>query len=116
MTGKRTVVTEVSHRSPRDDWKRPRSLSNVLAALQANGFLDADAPVGIAFVRVCGVMALRVTIAHGRATLYTGLRQDGQPVRWRQSREPRGSEPWQVAREALELLATLSVDTPVRWG
>jgi len=113
---RRIVITEPSHRSPRDDWRRPRSTNDVMTGLQANGFLDSDAPVGVAFVRVCGVMAIRVTIAHGKAALHTGLRQDGQPVKWRPYRDRIGSEPWQVAREALELLATLSVDTPVRWG
>jgi hypothetical protein len=114
----RIIVINPSHRSPRADWSRPRSINDVMTALDQNGFLQSSTTVGVAFVRVCGVMALRVTIADRRATLETALREEGQPVRWRVSSDLHrvGSEPWQVAREALELLATLSVDTPVRWG
>lgn len=117
MTAKRTVVTEISTRSPRGDWARPRSLTDVLTGLERNGFLSSKCTTGVALVRVCGVMAIRVTVADRRATLETALRQDGQAVRWRPySDRTMGSEPWRVAREALELLATLDVDTPVRWG
>lgn len=116
MTGKRTVVTEVSRRSPRDSWTRPRSTNDVITALQQNGFLRANDSAGAAYVRVCGQLALRVTIIHGRATLDTALRAEGEIVRWKPYPERLGTEPWQVAREALELLATLSVDTPIRWG
>lgn len=120
MTGTRRVVAEVSTRSPRADWSRPRRVEDVILGLERNSFLQARGtntpPAGIAFVRVCGVLALRVTIAHRRATLETARRLDGQVLSWRRYREPLGVEPWQVAREALELLATLDVDTPVRWG
>lgn len=118
MTAKHTRVTEVSTRSPRSSWNQPRSTMDVLTALERNGFLRAEAPshAGQRLVRVCGQLALRVTIADGRALLESALRQDGAVVRWRPCREPIGTEPWQVAREALELLATLDVDTPVRWG
>jgi hypothetical protein len=116
MTGKRTVVTEVSTRSPRDDWSRPRSANDALTALDRNGFLSSKCVVGVALVRVCGVMAIRVTVADGRATLETALRQDGQAVKWKPYHQRIGTAPWEVVREALELLATLDVDTPVRWG
>lgn len=117
MTGKRIVVTEVSTRSPRSSWNQPRSANDVITALERNGFLSSKVDRGGAFVRACGVMAIRVTLADRRATLETALRQDGQPVKWRPySDRAMGSEPWRVAREALELLATLDVDTPVRWG
>jgi hypothetical protein len=116
MTGTRMVVTEVSTRSPRGSWARPRSTNDAITALEHNGFLSSKVDVGVAFVRAGGLLALRVTIAHGRATLETGPREDGKPVRWRPCAVPLGSEPWQVVREALELLATLDVDTPIRWG
>lgn len=116
MTAKHTRVTEISSRSPRSSWNEPRSMADVLTVLERNGFLRAQSLTGVSLVRVCGHLALRVTIADRRALLETGIRQDGAPVRWRVSRDPIGSEPWKVAREALELLATLDVDTPVRWG
>lgn len=116
MSAKHTRVTEVSTRSPRSSWNEPRSMVDVLAVLEHNGFLRAQSDLGVSLVRVCGQLALRVTIADRRATLETAVRQEGAPARWRPSREPLGSEPWRVAREALELLATLDVDTPVRWG
>lgn len=116
MTGKPFVVKKASTRSPRSDWARPRSTNDAMTALDNNGFLASKCDVGVAFVRVCGLMALRVTIADRRATLETALREDGKPVRWRPCTVRLGNEPWQVVREALELLATLSVDTPIRWG
>jgi len=115
MTAKHTRVTEVSTRSPRSDWTRPRSLNDSLTALEQNGFLSSKVAVGVSMVRVCGLLAIRVTVADRRATLETALRTDGQAVRWRPYQGV-GTEPWQVVREALELLATLDVDTPVRWG
>lgn len=116
MTPKHTRVTQVSTRSPRSSWTQPRSTLDVLTVLEHNGFLRAKSDTGLSLVRVCGQLALRVTIADGRAMLETALRQDGTVVRWRPCREPIGTAPWQVAREALEMLATLDVDTPVRWG
>lgn len=117
MTGKRIVVTEVSTRSPRSDWTRPRTTTDALTALEHNGFLSSKCTTGVAFVRACGVMAIRVTVADRRAMLETALRRDGQAVKWRPySDRTMGTEPWRVVREALELLATLDVDTPVRWG
>lgn len=116
MTAKHTRVTQVSTRSPRSSWNEPRSMADVLTILEGNGFLRAQSMTGVALVRVCGQLALRVTIADRRAVLETGIRQDGATVRWRASRDPIGSEPWKVAREALELLAIFDVDTPVRWG
>lgn len=115
-----TKITKVSTRSPRSDWARPRSINDVIAGLERNGFMQAagdnGVSVGVAFVRPAGPVTLRVTIAGGRATLETARRVDGQILRWRRYPEPLGSQPWQVAREALELLATLDVDTHVRWG
>lgn len=116
MIGKRTVVTEVSTRSPRDSWRRPRSTSDVITILERNGFLSSNVDNGVAFVRHCGVLSLRVTLANGGAILETAMRVDGRLPRWRRSREPRSQVPWEVAREALELLATIDVDTPIRWG
>jgi hypothetical protein len=114
----RPVAAEASNRSPRTDWTKPRSVADVIAGLERNGFIQSrtSTRVGIAFVRVCGQMALRVTIANALATLETAQRAEGGQVSWRLYRDPIGSQPWQVAREALELLATLDVDTPVRWG
>lgn len=89
---------------------------DVLGVLERNGFLRAQSDTGVALVRVCGQLALRVTIADRRALLETGVRQDGTAVRWRASQDRIGAEPWKVAREALELLAIFDVDTPVRWG
>lgn len=116
MAAKHTVVKDVSTRSPRSDWSRPRSTADVLTALDNNGFLSAKSTVGVALVRACGMLAIRVTVVHGRATLETALRQDGQTGKWKPYHQKIGSAPWEVAREALELLATLDVDTPVRWG
>lgn len=120
MTSKRTVITEVSTRSPRGDWARPRSVNDVITGLERNGFMQArgddSVSVGIAFVRVVGLFALRVTIADRRATLQVAQRRESGPVTWRPYHVPAGNEPWQIACEALELLATLDVDTPVRWG
>lgn len=120
MTARKTVVTDVSTRSPRSDWARPRSVNDVITGLERNGFVQArgddSVPVGIAFVRVVGLFALRVTIANSKATLQVAQRREGGPVSWRPYHVPAGNVPWQVAHEALELLATLDVDTPVRWG
>lgn len=116
MTGKHFVIKKASTRSPRDEWSRWRSCNDAMTALQQNGFIVSPLDVGLAFVRVCGLLALRVTIADRRATLETATREEGQQVRWRPCSVKLGTEPWQVAREALELLATLDVDTPVRWG
>lgn len=116
MSAKHTRVTEVSSRSPRTSWNQPRPLVDVLAVLERNGFLRAQSDTGVSLVRVCGQLAIRVTIANGRALLETALRADGQAVKWRPSRERIGTAPWQVGREALELLATIDVDTPIRWG
>jgi hypothetical protein len=88
----------------------------VLTALRHNGFLLAQSGDGVSLVRVCGQLALRVTSAHEGAVLETAVRSDGTAVRWRPSPGPIGTRPWQVAREALELLAVIDVDTPVRWG
>lgn len=118
MTPRHTVVTVPSHRDPRRDWTKPRSTADVLFALAANGFLSTAVPMGVARLRVVGLLAIRVTITDERGLLETALHDAGQPVRWRASRDMGrvGNAPWQVAREALELLATLNVDTPVRWG
>lgn len=119
MRARRTVVTQASTRSPRDDWRKPRRDTDCVAILEANNFVESNSVIGVAFVRVVGLFALRVTFAQGRATLETATRSPddgGVPVRWRPSSGGSGSEPWQVTRDALELLATLSVDTPVRWG
>jgi len=115
VTGKRTKITAASTRSHRAAWRRPRTTIDAIDILERNGFLPSNTHAGVAFVRVVGFMAIRVTIADGEATLDTALRMDGQSVRWRQVRGV-GSAPWQVAGEALEYVATLSVDTPVRWG
>lgn len=116
MTGKRTVVTEPSTRSPRDSWARPRSTMDCLVILERNDFKQAATTAGVTLVRDVGILALRVTLIHGKATLDTALRAQGAPLRWRPTRARIGTEPWQVTRDALELLATLDVDTPVRWG
>jgi hypothetical protein len=116
VTAKYTRVTEVSTRSPRSSWNQPRPLVDVLGVLERNGFLRAQSDTGVSLVRVCGQLAIRVTVANGKALLETALRSDGEAVRWRPSRDRIGTEPWRVGREALELLATIDVDTPVRWG
>ena len=114
------TVTEASARSPRSDWTQPRSLADVFMALDCNGFVrHADQPIGVALVRLVGVFALRVTVVRQKAVLEMAQREaDGQPRKWRRVQLPArfSSEPWQVAREALEMLAVLDVDTPVRWG
>lgn len=111
-----TRVTEASTRSPRSSWNQPRSIADVVGVLERNGFEHTKLDNGARLTRICGVLVLRVTIANGRAMLETALRQDGNPLRWRHSRDGVGTTPWQVGREALELLAVLDVDTPVRWG
>lgn len=118
MTAKYTRVTVASTRSPRSSWNQPRSLHDVLTVLELNGFLRAQSDTGVSLVRVCGQLAIKVTIVDRRALLETALRAEGGSLRWRASSELHkiGSAPWQVAREALELLATIDVDTPVRWG
>lgn len=115
MSAKRTVITVPSNRSPRTQWTRPRSTSDVIDVLERNAFESSSVDAGIALVRVAGIFAVRVSIVRGHATLETGQRIDGQLVKWK--RWPGiGSAPWQVAAEALEYLAVISVDTPIQWG
>lgn len=116
MSPKHTRVTEISTRSPRSSWNQPRSLADVLGVLERNGFEHVRLENGARLTRACGLLALRVTIVNGRAMLETALRENGPATRWRHTRDSVGTTPWQVAREALELLAVLDVDTPVRWG
>jgi hypothetical protein len=107
-------------RSPLTSWNQPRSMADCLHALEANGFLQALGddcpPAGVALVRATGILALRVRMAHGRALLETARPQHGKAFRWRAVHDRIGYEPWRVTREALELLAVLDVDTPIRWG
>jgi hypothetical protein len=115
VSPRHTKVTEPSTRSPRTAWRRPRSTLDVIDILERNAFVPSNTTVGVAYVRVSGIFAIRVTIANGAATLETAQRVDGQSVKWRPC-QGIGTAPWQVAGEALEYLATVSVDTPVRWG
>lgn len=115
MTPRHVKITEPSTRSPRTAWRRPRPTVEVVDILERNGFFASNTPIGVAYVRVVGIMALRLTIAHDSAMLETAQRMEGHPVRWRRCSGV-GSAPWQVAGEALEYLTTLSVDTPVLWG
>lgn len=116
MSPKYTRITEASTRSPRSAWTQPRSTEAVLIGLERNGFQLTQFDRGMSLMRACGHLALRVTIVDNRALLETGMWREGAPVRWRPCPERIGVAPWQVAYAALEMLATIDVDTPVRWG
>lgn len=111
-------MTEVSARSPRTAWLKPRSVLDTVAILEKNGFREASLPGqrGLTLVRACGWLALRITIAAGRASLETALTGNLERLAWRMSAELAGCPPWRLAREVLEMLAALDIDTPIRWG
>lgn len=115
MTAQRTVILQVSRRSPRTEWNKPRSLVDVERILEANDFTARNIGSGVTYVRQCGLFRLRLTVFHGNASLELGQSVNGS-MRWTLWPEMDRVQPWQAAREALEFLAVADVDTHVRWG